>query len=133
MTERKYKIEVADFGKRGDLKNGYGYSVYLNENGKKAFESKLYIYGFDGFAIIGYQKETNWINTQTKKQAIERQFPFGIEQKINLEKAEKRAHKMATTSIAKSLGMFISSDRKLFQIIDKTALGKKLNLESKIN
>jgi len=111
----RYKIEIDDFGKQGDLEKGYGYIIYLNEKeGYKSFPQKIFIYEFDSHILIASGEKED------------RNFPIGIEPKENIEKAEKRAHAIATKDVANNLGIFISSSKKRFQIIDKTRLGKSL-------
>jgi predicted RNA-binding protein with TRAM domain len=116
MSDKKYKVEIADFGERGDLKNGWGYSIYLNEKeGHKSFEQKICIYEFDSHILIldGDKEENN--------------FPLGIESKNNIEKAEKRAHEIALRNGTQGLiNTLFNGKKENVEIIDKTRIGKGL-------
>jgi hypothetical protein len=113
MSDEKYKVEITDFGREGDLKKGYGYSIYLNEEGHKSFEHIICIYKFDSHILFaeGNKEENN--------------FPLGIESKNNIEKAEKRAYKYAK-HIANEFWTYLGLPKEKTEIIDKTRTSKSL-------
>ena len=133
MERKKHIIDVKDFGKKGDLDNGWGYCVYLNENGKKSFEQNIFIYGFDSHIVVGRKNETEYetMNPKTKEMEpfIEKEFPIAIRNLNEIEKAEKIAYERAVGPMVKGLSILLfQGDQKAFQVIDLTERGKKRKL-----
>ena len=131
MERKKHIIDVKDFGKKGDLDNGWGYCVYLNENGKKSFEQNIFIYGFDSHIVVGCKNETEYetMNLKTKEMEpfIEKKFPVAIRDLNEIEKAEKIAYERAVGPMVKGLSILLfQGDQKAFQVVDLTERGKNL-------
>ena len=120
MADKKYEITLDDFGKNGDLINGYGYEVYLLDGvGKsiKRFPHRVFIYGFDGYVLIG----------QRQKKTDNPVFPIGVRNKEGLSSAEEVAYNFAKTKLVEKLRIdILGVNESDIRFIDNTKIGKSL-------